>query len=231
MPASLHPEFGPGKIACCRHPTRNAFAAEQRGTKTQTAAIKIQVSRAGIQFITSSVRAPHHPNLKYRGVLFPTIESIVLTILKSTSPGSPATTYQAIGLTNPSVKFSLILSIAARRQAAMSIRSVSRPTSRAIATRAPSKSPRRAAASTAHECFNKSCKAKHEYARKISTASAAHRFHTCKPLIAATVPPPQTIESSKNSAIPPPYPSAPTLRKIFSNHESIRPINRIGCPA
>ena len=39
---------------------------------------------------------------------------------------------------------------------------VSRPTSRAIATRAPPKSPARAALSTAHECFSKSRNAKHE---------------------------------------------------------------------
>lgn len=160
--ASLHPEFGPGKIPCCCHPIRNAFAAEHLGTKFATAEIKIQVNRAGIKFITSSNRAPHQPNFKYLGVLFPTIESIVLTTLNSTSPGNPATKYHAIALVNPSVRFSLKLSIAARRQAAISIRYVSRPTSRAIATRAPDKSPARAAFSTAHECFSKSRSAKHE---------------------------------------------------------------------
>ena len=40
--------------------------------------------------MTSSSRAPHQPNRRYRGVLYPTIESIVLTTLNSTSPGSPA---------------------------------------------------------------------------------------------------------------------------------------------
>ena len=53
----------------------------------------------------------------------------MLTTLNSTRPGSPATTYQNSGLVKPSVRFSLRLSTAARRQAPPSMRSVSRPTS------------------------------------------------------------------------------------------------------
>ena len=57
--------------------------------------------------------------------------------LEQHEPGQPASTYQNTGLTKPSVRFSLRLSTAARRQAPASIRSVSRPTSALTAARAP----------------------------------------------------------------------------------------------
>ena len=111
----------------------------------------------------------------------------------------------------------------------MSMRSVSRPTSRAIATRAPLKSLARAALSTAHECFSKSRSAKHEYAKKISIANNNFQLTVSAATNSAIVPPTQTIAKRKNSAIPPPYPSAPIRRSTLSNQERVRPINRIGC--
>ena len=95
------------------------------------------VKRAGIQFITSSVRAPHQPNRRYLAFLYPTIESMVLTTLNKSSPGSPHTVYQKTGLTKPSVRFSLRLSMAALRHAAASSFDVSRPTNFDIAVRVP----------------------------------------------------------------------------------------------
>jgi len=45
--------------------------------------------------------------------LLPTIESRVLKTLKNTIAGNPPSAYQNSGLTNPSVRFSLMLSMAA----------------------------------------------------------------------------------------------------------------------
>src|SRR6266404_7498852 len=92
--ASLHPALGPGTIPCCCHPMRQALVAEQPRIASATADIKSQVIRAGIQFIMSSERAPHHPKCRYCGVLYPTIESIVLTTLNNTRPGMPPIAYQ-----------------------------------------------------------------------------------------------------------------------------------------
>ena len=115
--ASLQPEFGPGTIACCRHPSLRLLRAEYPGSSQRDGATSSQVIRAGIQFMRSSLRAPHQPKRRYRSDLYPTIESMVLTTLNSTRQGSPPNAYQNTGLTKPSVRFSVRLSIAARTHA------------------------------------------------------------------------------------------------------------------
>ena len=80
-----------------------------------------------------------------------------------TTPVTPVlnadNTYQNSGLTKPSVRASLRLSIEARRHAAASMRSVSRSTNNATADRAATRSSRASARSTRQACRRRSPKA------------------------------------------------------------------------
>jgi hypothetical protein len=61
---SLQPLLGPGSKACCAKPTRQHASGEQPGTHAAAAASNGTDKRAGIQFMTSSKRAPNQPKLR-----------------------------------------------------------------------------------------------------------------------------------------------------------------------
>ena len=119
-----------------------AFASRTSGNE-ESARLRARASSCGPESSSSGRRFERRTirNGEYRGILKPTIESMVLTTLNRTSPGRPPSAYQNMGLRKPSVRLSLKLSIAARRQAAASSFDVSRPTSLAMARRAAGRIP------------------------------------------------------------------------------------------
>ena len=98
--------------------------------------------------MASSTRAAIRPNHRWRGPRFPIMLSRVLIALQAKRPGRPSSTYQKIGATTASAKFSATDSIAARATPGPSRCSGLRPTTCETAARA-SAMPARIARATA----------------------------------------------------------------------------------
>ncbi len=206
------------------------FVAEHPGMTKEKSVSKSHVIRAGTKFITSSSRAPHQPNFKYRGVLYPTIESIVLTTLKSTRPGSPATTYQA-KRADKSVSKIFTQAFYCGTTAGGDIHAVCISADEASkldfvphpGRRGGPQSQRPRHAVQDHGAQGRSKPGKVEQQRCDSGSISVAPPQT------APVPPTQMMLNSRKSAIPPPYPFAPSFRRLLSSQLSVRPIKRMGC--
>mmetsp|Transcript_35276 Transcript_35276/g.105379 ORF Transcript_35276/g.105379 Transcript_35276/m.105379 type:complete len:227 (-) Transcript_35276:3211-3891(-) len=100
-----HPALGDSHLEQSVHAVLIPASASHPGTVTAAAARRQAVIRAGTRLSRSSNRAEGFPNHSYLP-RYPMRESRVLTTRYPNAPRGPQATYQKMGATNPSDKFS-----------------------------------------------------------------------------------------------------------------------------